>query len=140
MPKLYDRVTLVGEANPYGSDPYFALYPSPEGSSGHRLCCLILGMARSDYLERFDRVNLCIGQWNAREAAGKAFLLVGRKCILLGSKVAKAFAVPFTPFTLFRRDTLLVLPHPSGLCRLWNVPGNIDLARRMAEEFIICRE
>lgn len=140
MPRLYDRVTLVGEANPYGRDPYFALYPVPDGCSGHRLCCLILGMSRSDYLSTFDRVNLCNRQWDTKEAAARALTLGGRKCILLGSKVARAFEIPFRPFTLFRRDTVLVLPHPSGLCRLWNVPGNIDLARRLVEEFLICQE
>lgn len=139
MPRIYDRVTLVGEANPYGSDPYFALYPAPDGCSGHRLCCLILGMSRADYLSTFDRVNLCPHQWDARGAAARASTLSGRKCILLGSKVARAFELPFHPFTLFRKDTLLVLPHPSRLCRLWNVPGNIDLARRLAEEFCTCK-
>ena len=43
MPKTIDcKVVLVGEQNPYGPDPEFALYPAPEGSSGHRLCCQIL--------------------------------------------------------------------------------------------------
>jgi hypothetical protein len=41
-----EKIVLVGESNPYGADPYYALYPAPDGSAGHRLCCLVLGMTR----------------------------------------------------------------------------------------------
>lgn len=59
--------------------------------------------------------------------------------VLLGTKVSKAFDVAFQPFTTFRiayvgcdnrqkAATAIVLPHPSGLCRLWNEPGALDRA------------
>jgi hypothetical protein len=35
---------LLGEANPYGGDPRYALYPEPEGSSGWRLCHMVMGL------------------------------------------------------------------------------------------------
>ena len=127
---------LVGESNPYGRDPEFALYPAPQGCAGHRLCCLILGMRRQAYMNAFDRVNLCAGKWSMREARWRAQgLLDGgidgespeQPIIILGSKVAAAFDLPFRPFEQFGVD-LLVLPHPSGLCRLWNEPGAFESA------------
>ena len=30
---------------------------------------------------------------------------------------------------LFPDDAACILPHPSGLCRLWNEPGSVDRAR-----------
>lgn len=124
-----NKPVLVGESNPYGRDPYYALYPAPDGCSGHRLCVRILGMRRAEYLAAFDRVNLCDGPWSIADAAGKADALRGGRLILLGAKVCRAFRVPFRPFE--ESEAGLVLPHPSGLCRLWNVPGNIEAARRV---------
>lgn len=76
------KVTLIGESNPHSYTPYHALYPSPEGCSGHRLCCLILGMRPLDYLEVFNRVNLCPPQlphpsglcriWSRADSIGRA--------------------------------------------------------------------
>jgi len=133
------RVKLVGEANLYGSDPHFALYPSPEGSSGHRLCVAILGMRRKDYLEAFDRCNL-LGQvrsWDAFMAMFAACRVTGDRLVLLGSKVTKAFGLLYDPFRTHcfgdgRRA--LVLPHPSGLCRAWNSPDSVLRAREKVAE------
>jgi hypothetical protein len=129
---------IIGESNPYGQDPHFALYPAPDGCSGHRLCCLILGMRRAEYLEAFERVNLCAGshatlfRWSmpeARKRAQELFCYAG-KVILLGSKVANAWGFsPFKPFTIQDGGKILVLPHPSGLCRLWHKPGAFQRAR-----------
>ena len=95
------RPLLVGESNPYGGDPYYALYPAPDGCSGHRLCCLILGMSRSAYLALFDRVNLCEGKWTIRKARAAADDLTAtpnRRIVLCGSKVTSAFGFGFFPF------------------------------------------
>lgn len=139
MPRYVQVVTekkpsaiLVGESNPYGADPYFALYPAPDGCSGHRLCRLILGMRRSAYLDSFERVNLCEGSWLISQARAKARSLTSSSdlpLILLGAKVSMAFNVPFKPFCFYRRGSLLVLPHPSGLCRIWNQVDAIHRAR-----------
>jgi hypothetical protein len=128
---------LVGEANPYGGDPYYALYPAPDRCSGHRLCCLILGMRRADYLREFDRKNLCPHKWNLREAKQHAEQLLDsdRSIVLLGAKVTSAFGMNFTPFNIFG-GRLLVLPHPSGLCRMWSVPDAFERARRLVAEVL----
>lgn len=130
---------LIGESNPYGSDPYYALYPAPDGCSGHRLCCLVLGMHRHTYLETFDRINLCEGRWSLRTARQRAQELwpQRRKFILFGYKVCTAWEIlPYEPFTVHDGGTTLILPHPSGLCRLWNEPGAFTRARAAVAAFL----
>lgn len=133
------RPLLIGEDNPYGSDPRFALYPRPVHSAGGRLCHRVLQLTEKEYLGKFDRVNLCVGKWSIKEARrSAASLLIDRgdlqDYVLLGSKVCAAFDTPFEPFTVQWRDTpvggaMVVLPHPSGLSRLWNEPDSYEKAR-----------
>jgi len=123
---MSSKPLIVGESNPYGGHADFALYPSPDGCSGHRLCCLILRMRRKVYIDSFDRVNLVVGKWamkSARSAAAHLRTEHGR-IILLGSKVCAAFDIPFKPFSGHEEDGVrfAILPHPSGLCRLWRDP------------------
>ena len=140
------RPTLVGESNPYHADPKWALYPYAGYPSARRLCVEILDLQRADYLRRFERVNLCCGAWSIREARERARVLQtppgsldyhmpGYRppvLVLLGSKVCAAFGVPFEPFTVNGEPctvALAILPHPSGLCRIWNEPGSFERAR-----------
>jgi hypothetical protein len=130
---------LIGEQNPYGGHPDFALYPCPDGSAGHRLCCLILGMSRKAYLEAFVRRNLCAGKWSMREARANAASILENdsgRAILLGAKVSAAFGVPFVPFSICELGTVLILPHPSGRNLLWNVAGAIQAARQAVADFL----
>jgi len=126
---------LVGESNPYGSDPRYALYPAPENSAGGRLCRLVMGLGIRDYISRFDRANLCAGPWRIREARARALeLLAERKVgafVLLGAKVQSAFGFTFAENVVDDSGprTFVFLPHPSGLSRSWNVPGAYELAR-----------
>ena len=130
---------LVGESNPYGADPEFALYPSPRGCSGDRLCRLVLRMDPDDYIEKFDRVNLCAGPWSTPKARVKAREIFERRnassedgpVVMLGAKVTNAFLIPFRPFTVTGR--YVCLPHPSGLSRAWNDPCSYALARSTME-------
>jgi hypothetical protein len=128
-----NKPLIVGESNPYGGDDYYALYPAPDGCSGHRLCCLILGMDPDTYLDVFERCNLLRGKWSAPAAREQARLLWERpsspRFILLGSKVAAAFQVPFVPFEISEGGTMLVLPHPSGRNPVWGKTGVIERAR-----------
>lgn len=155
VPRSHPKVLLVGEVNPYGPDSRFALFPRPRESAGGRLCHDVLGMREVDYLRSFDRVNLCVGSWSLVKARARAEELLAEPravIVLLGQKVATAFRVDFQPFThsrLYalepapgrwyletepsllksRPVTVVVLPHPSGLCRLWNEPGSFLRAR-----------
>jgi hypothetical protein len=134
---------VVGEANPYGGDPYFALYPKPENSAGWRLCHLVLGFEYAKtYLDLFDRVNLCPRDWSmkvARERAVQLRSVPAFQAVLLGRKVAAAFRLEdVPPFTVWRpsevsRAWCVVLPHPSGLCMEWNKPGAFERARVLVQ-------
>lgn len=145
------RPLLIGEANPYGADPEFALFPAPERSAGWRLCRLVLGLPRLTYMDLFDRVNLCPKNWNMKEARTRAVQLrsvPAFQAVLLGRKVAAAFGLenvpPFTVVTNDRparvrtpdsagRGWEVVLPHPSGLCLEWNKPGAFERARVLVQ-------
>lgn len=148
---------LVGEANPYQSDPRlaqrYALYPDPPRCAGWNLCHRVMQLDEDEYLRRFDRVNLCDRKWGMKEARARAASIVLERreaiverpssaVILFGSKVCKAFGVPFLPFMV--SATLLtttgptmgyvILPHPSGLSRAWNVAGAHERARAVLKE------
>lgn len=116
------RILLIGEMNPYGADPAMALYPLPEHASGGRLA-KILRLTAQQYLRAFDRVNLLTGdRWSIPKARQAAKALTHPWRILLGAKVCAAHGVRFVPFFLapVAEYRALVLPHPSGLNRIWN--------------------
>lgn len=131
---------LVGESNPYGADPYFALYPEPQGCAGWRLCHLVLQMRPAAYLREFERRNVLEGaRWSApaaRAAASKLAEEIGEaKAVLLGAKVCAAFRLDFQPFTVVR-GRVAILPHPSGLARAWNELGAFERARSTVRELL----
>jgi len=123
---------VVGELNPRGGP---ALHPGTP--SGARLAKILGGL-----YARFDRTNLCRGRWSAVEAAWRAELIGrtdlrhGTPVVLLGSRVARAFGVPYRPFRRRRGTNVLVLPHPSGLCRTWNDRRNAARARRAVRRLV----
>lgn len=128
------RPVLVGELNPYGPDPGYALWPDPPGCAGWRLCHKVLGMGERQYLRTFDRVNLCTGRWcdASALAAATEVLLRTRYVVALGAKVARAFQLSFDPFAVREIApywTVVTLPHPSGRCRIWNDVGSYQRAR-----------
>ncbi len=136
----------MGEDNPYGSDPRYALFPLPANSAGGRLA-RILGLSKTEYLRRFDRVNLCRSHWDLNEARGVVHQVMRErdKIVLLGSKVRYAFAMEdqqyFTRLTETLVDgqpptTFYVLPHPSGRCRAWDDPRSTEQARLLLREFL----
>jgi len=133
------RPWLIGEMNPYGADPKFALYPLPENASGGRLA-KILGLNRTWYMRAWERrINLCVGKWSMKAArlaakdVQRESLDSGATLVLLGAKVTQAFGFDFEPFTKLASPVgpreFVILPHPSGLSRLWNEPGAVQRAR-----------
>lgn len=150
---MVSKPLLIGESNPYGSSPDFALYPSPRGCSGERLCRLVLALDPDEYLERFDRANLCAGNFSAPAAETRMWQLLAERerVVLLGRKVAHAFrrALPghlapaswtsglaiYQPARGAAIEVRYVcLPHPSGLCREWGKPGAFDRARALLRQ------
>lgn len=145
------RILLVGELNPFGADPRYALYHLPRHSSGNRLRCL-LGLTDLEYHRLLDKANLCDGKWSARKALERLGALLdsrgpGGVVVLLGARVrgvARRLArekygadLGLDFFTVLEvgegelRRILVSLPHPSGLCRAWNEPGSVTRARRL---------
>lgn len=119
-------VVLVGELNPYGADPRMALHDLPDAASGARLR-RILGLSRPRY-RALTRYNLCEGQWDLEEARGQAQVILhdhrGDVLVLLGRKVASAFRHRHARLLSIVDEVghapWVILPHPSGLNRLWN--------------------
>lgn len=136
------RPLLVGEDNPYGSDPRYALYPEPRNSAGGRLCRDIMQLSVKDYIRGFERVNLCAGKWSMTEARESARLVKMRPeiplaYVLLGAKVCAAWGVAYEPFRVSPSGLgclQVILPHPSGRNRAWNESGAAARARRALEE------
>ena len=146
---------IVGEANPYQTDPrlaqHYAMYPYPPRCAGWRLCHKVMQLEEDEYLRRFDRVNLCNGDWRVFEARRKADDVSRgpdseRAYVLCGARVASTFAFilnrdDFKPFTRHqevnydnRPRSYVIIPHPSGLSRAWNEPGAFERARAVLRE------
>lgn len=147
---MTDPVVVIGESNPHGVDPRYALYHEPENSAGGRLCRLIFGLRTVSYHRYTTRYNLCTGAWSALPALDRARAILRAHptglLILLGRKVATAFGwEKAPPFCLIDRGGLvwsptreaapdgrwLILPHPSGRNRSWNAVGAVDRARTL---------
>lgn len=117
------RLVVIGEVNPYGSDPRMALYPLPERATGARLAALADLSAR-EYLRRFTRLNLCVGRWDSRAARERALAIrlehPDAVLVLLGRRVARAFGhgAPWWSF----EGRAVAVPHPSGRNRAYNAP------------------
>ena len=146
--EMIGRVLLLGEQNPYGSDPEFALYCYPPNCAGYRLR-RILGLPQHQYLA-LHRKNLCDGDWSKEEAKKRAWELLSpeapwRVIVLLGRKVTETFEkvalddVPLVPFasrTCCPGMTLISLPHPSGRnAAAWN-PKARERARQILCELV----
>lgn len=144
---------LVGEQNPYQTDPRlaqrYALYPDPPRCAGWNLCHRIMQLDEGEYLRRFDRVNLCDGKWSMKEARKRASELAVERLgtrtsiVLFGRKVTDAFNFddawhPFRTWSMNLEGspapTYVILPHPSGLSRAWNEPGAFERARAVLRE------
>lgn len=133
-------IILVGEDNPYGSDPRYALYDEPKHSAGGRLRRMVFGIPKRVYFDRelFERGNLCTGKWKMKEARQQAYAVLRERpdatIIMFGRKVATAFSplvgARTPPLECFEvRDRLMSLPHPSGLNRQWADPETLKAVR-----------
>lgn len=139
---MSSRVVFVGELNPYGARPEYALADFPSGASGDRLRRRVLAVSSATY-DQFLRYNLCTGIWSTPRARVRAGELLaahpGAICMVaLGRKVAEAFGCgSVKPFEAARRDgepPILCLPHPSGLNRTWVDPEAAPRARTALSE------
>ena len=152
------RPLLVGLQNPLSDDPRYALYPEPDGCTGHRLYEMLgVPWTHRSYLRAFDRVNLLRGD---EQVGGRGYMsrlrrgcgrlvdeIVDRKSmtvVLLGADVFRAVFERRAPWLTWRERSVvgrgyqrigfkvrfLALPHPSGQNRWYNRPGNREAAAR----------
>ena len=146
--KAAPPVLLLGEDNPYGSDPSFSLYCYPPRCAGYNLR-RILGLPQHQYLG-LHRANLCDGTWSTKRARERASeLLVPLSShpviVMLGRKVTDAMRraamidqeiVPFSTMGCCPGLTLVSLPHPSGRnAAMWN-PKARERAREMLRALV----
>lgn len=138
-PDVCSRILLVGELNPYGARPEYALYHEPPNAAGGRLQRLIFGIeARRWYLPMW-RTNLCVGAFDREDARTRAMELIGEApwstIVLLGRQVQRAFGVTIADgfgelaSVVGPRRALICLPHPSGRNTIWTDLANVDHAR-----------
>jgi len=151
--------------------------PARAGDEGQPLSCIapqstgrkiqdMAGLKRLEYLNGFDRVNVCPfpqpstikpKEWHqaAENLAGS--ILRGRRVVLLGPNVAECFGIKRTVYEYctwhknrggvsgaigWRVGSALpfswaVLPHPSGRNRWYNEQENVDRASKFLKELII---
>ena len=133
------RIVIVGECPGKNNDGSAAGRQGPlDGPSGQRLAGLC-GIALQEFLDLYERCNLFqqhvpYARWNYRGAEKAADELQrsheGRRFVLLGRHVGKAFLAEQSDFFDWSQDELVVCPHPSGMSRWWNDADNVEAARR----------
>lgn len=137
-----NALVVVGQTNPYGADPHFALYTRPQNATGARLYYIVrqaLGEAKQpvmsewEWLKVAERINLCTGEFRDTEARAAAARVVrerrDRPVLLLGKRVADAFAALLPEPALYEgREGVYLIPHPSGRNRAWNHPSAYQAA------------
>jgi len=133
------HILLVGEVNPISVRPEHALYPWPRNCSGERLQRLVMAVSCHDYLRCYDRVDLCTGKWSMPAARAEAARLLGGTWsiyLLLGRKVAGAFSIEDPAWTILERASkrLVLIPHPSGLCREWQAADAFSRAQELLRQ------
>lgn len=113
---------LVAMNNPISSDPKYALYPAPQGCTGHRLWEMLDLYARAhwntfvskvQYRDAFDRRNvLSQKEWSMAEArvagAELAWSLLNRRVVVLGVQTLEALLgkEPRPPWGQWREATV----------------------------------
>lgn len=128
---------LIGMNNPQGNE---ALVATPIGGTGHRIWKMLTirhpCMTEKTYENSFERMNILEARvWNTRQA--RAFAepvrarMEGRTVVLLGSGAMLALGLPRAPWMVWSAaDTSggrwCVIPHPSGLNRLYNDVAMVD--------------
>lgn len=140
-PELFERdprPLLVGMNNPLSDRPGYALWPEPERCTGWHLWRMLhdrTGASPRDYVRAFARANLVVGPWDPHRATDLAHelqesgVLRGRRVILLGREVRRAFALPAQLILPIEREGVRFhqVPHPSGLNRWYNDVNNRDV-------------
>jgi len=137
------QIVFIGQQPATPDDEGQPLIIKPN-SSGERLQKW-MGVTPVQFEEHFMRVNL--NPWadtdeftpghHVAAARNLYELLYGRRVVLLGPSVAEAFGIRRKSFTYFHfydhpeaHFLFSVMPHPSGLNRLYNNPATVGQAKK----------
>lgn len=122
---------IIGEAPGPNTSPKLPIFPFPASSAGGRLMSYSR-MRPAEYLGKLYRKNLFttfLPGWCAPAARELASYIERdladmkiRRVLLLGTRVGAAFEVGglWSSLTTTSGITFLVIPHPSGRCRVYN--------------------
>jgi len=141
------RPVLIGMNNPVSSEPEHALFPYPEGCTGHRLLAMLQSRVpkatRREYCARFDRRNVVSAKVFDSKMAQKGaadlfneFFGSGRTVVLLGADTVAAFGIPRLLIhpQMIGGATYRQIPHPSGRNLWYNVDENKVLVSMLLED------
>lgn len=134
--------------NPLNSDPRYALFPAPTGSTGYRIWEMLHSkdpsIFRKDYIDGFERVNLVDDRvWNSFVAESNASRLpsryAGRTIVVFGEECRRAIGLPKMLIHPVEQHgvTWRQLPHPSGRNLWFNDPECYDLAASLLHELYL---
>jgi hypothetical protein len=125
-------IWIVGHEQNPRKERGVALSPDDPGSAGQRLFEMS-GLSAFTYLNAFVRVNV---EDRPLIPSGARVIVLGREAWnLLGLILMKVnwFETVDLPVSRMR---LTLIPHPSGLCRLYNDPANRERVRKLFEEVL----
>lgn len=138
------RPLLLGMSNPHGG-PDKALHPSIAGSAGANLFQMVRDYAtamdvrpysEAEHLEAFDRANVVEqGAWSnqaGKRERDRVIKMMRNPTVILGSTIPACLQLRkftgqwyeyFEEYPDGLRVNYCVIPHPSGLNRLYNNPS-----------------
>lgn len=144
-----DRPLFVGEDFGNSEPRYHRDLYALTGASGERLAKLA-GIPLLQFAIEFDRTNVVTlaEDWRDRELVQAGVCRVvarasGRRAVLLGSRVARAFGVD--EIALFSGSHVTIdgwrldyvrMPHPSGRSHWWNDPEHVAQAREFMRSIV----
>lgn len=129
------RTILLGMCNPNADGDPLSIHDG----AGKRLFEMS-GMPEEVYLKRFIRLNLVDSvQWDSEKAKAGAGRFLrslerGRIVVVLGKQVALALGVGLTNFfddMEVKTRRFILIPHPSGRCRLYNDKKTVAKVRKL---------
>jgi len=141
------RMVIVGEGpSPrfYEAPTVHALYGGPASRLGLAADWCRTGdshkKAYQELLRHAWLLNVCRGPWVKEEAVTRAASIRAQfrdgVFVLLGRRVASAFRHPYPTYRLVTDGVkaAVVVPHPSGLNRVWNDPKTWEKTGRTLRE------
>lgn len=95
----------------------------PLGGRIGRFLAKLCGQTYSEYLKRFERINVRPNLGNVKRK------MVGRSCVVFGREASRILGLSISWYAADSSGKIYVLPHPSGLNRMYNNPNNRQAAR-----------